>query len=124
MTNNANNDNNNFRHTTSNNSNGLVHSGYHILGKVGEGAHGVVLKAKLITSGKIVALKKVPLNLTSQRNLYSAAQDTRMFGGGGGFEAGCPTNVLREVKALQILDHPNVRSHFPFLGLKNFFSYL
>ena len=34
---------------------------YHILGRVGEGAYGIVYKAKRIQSGDIVALKKVPL---------------------------------------------------------------
>ena len=32
---------------------------YTILGRLGEGAHGVVFKAKHIESGEIVALKKV-----------------------------------------------------------------
>ena len=34
---------------------------YKILGRIGEGAHGIVTKAKHIESGEIVALKKVPL---------------------------------------------------------------
>jgi serine/threonine protein kinase len=34
---------------------------YHILGRIGEGAHGIVYKAKRIQSGDLVALKKVPL---------------------------------------------------------------
>jgi len=61
---------------------------YHILGRVGEGAHGIVYKAKQIQSGDLVALKKVPL-----RNL----------------EDGFPNEVLREIKALQqIEEHPNI----------------
>ena len=32
---------------------------YTILGRIGEGAHGIVFKAKHIESGEIVALKKV-----------------------------------------------------------------
>jgi len=34
---------------------------YTILGRIGEGAHGIVFKAKHIESGEIVALKKVCL---------------------------------------------------------------
>ena len=34
---------------------------YHILGRIGEGAHGIVYKAKRIQSGDLAALKKVPL---------------------------------------------------------------
>ncbi|KAJ3017310.1 Cyclin-dependent kinase 20 [Thoreauomyces humboldtii] len=60
---------------------------YKILGKIGEGAHGVVLKAKSVETGEIVALKKVPL-----RRL----------------EDGIPNTILREIKALQEIDHQNV----------------
>jgi cell cycle related kinase len=68
---------------------------YRILGKIGEGAHGVVLKAKYVERGEVVALKKVPL-----RKL----------------EDGIPNNILREIKALQEIDHQNVSyvsCHFP-----------
>ncbi|XP_005112397.1 cyclin-dependent kinase 20 [Aplysia californica] len=69
---------------------------YNILGRIGEGAHGIVLKAKHIESGEIVALKKVPL-----RNA----------------EEGIPNTALREIKALQeIEDNPYVvrlREVFP-----------
>jgi len=60
---------------------------YSFLGRVGEGAHGIVFKAKQIQSGEIVALKKVPL-----RRL----------------EDGIPNTALREIKALQQIEHPNV----------------
>ncbi|EDO49865.1 predicted protein [Nematostella vectensis] len=53
---------------------------YTILGRIGEGAHGIVFKAKHIESGEIVALKKVPL-----RRL----------------EDGIPNTALREIKSLQ-----------------------
>lgn len=56
--------------------------------QIGEGAHGVVLKAKSVETGEIVALKKVPL-----RRL----------------EDGIPNTILREIKALQEIDHQNVR---------------
>ncbi|XP_067880428.1 cyclin-dependent kinase 20 isoform X4 [Heterodontus francisci] len=59
---------------------------YSILGRVGEGAHGIVFKAKHIETGETVALKKVAL-----RKL----------------EDGIPNQALREIKALQeIEDNP------------------
>lgn len=60
---------------------------YSILGRIGEGAHGIVFKAKQIQSGEVVALKKVAL-----RKL----------------EDGMPNTALREIKALQQIEHPNV----------------
>ncbi|KAJ3117655.1 Cyclin-dependent kinase 20 [Phlyctochytrium bullatum] len=68
---------------------------YKTIAKIGEGAHGVVLKAKFVPSGEIVALKKVPL-----RKL----------------EDGIPNTIFREIKALQIIHHQNVvklRDVFP-----------
>ncbi|GAA6071278.1 cyclin-dependent kinase 20 isoform X1 [Tachysurus ichikawai] len=61
---------------------------YSILGRIGEGAHGIVFKAKHIETGETVALKKVAL-----RKL----------------EDGIPNQALREIKALQeIEDNPYV----------------
>ncbi|XP_073908638.1 cyclin-dependent kinase 20 isoform X6 [Castor canadensis] len=61
---------------------------YCILGRIGEGAHGIVFKAKHVETGEIVALKKVAL-----RRL----------------EEGVPNQALREIKALQeIEDNPYV----------------
>lgn len=61
---------------------------YEVLEKIGEGAHGVVMKAKHIQSGELVALKKIPL-----RKL----------------EDGIPKNIIREIKTLMALeDHSNV----------------
>ena len=69
---------------------------YEILGRIGEGAHGVVFKAKHIESGEDVALKKVSLKK---------------------LEDGIPHTALREIKALQeIEDHEHVvklREVFP-----------
>ncbi|CAH1785058.1 unnamed protein product [Owenia fusiformis] len=69
---------------------------YTILGRVGEGAHGIVFKAKHIESGALVALKKVPLKK---------------------LDDGIPSAALREIKALQeIEDNPFVvklREVFP-----------
>jgi cell cycle related kinase len=56
---------------------------YNIIGKVGEGAHGVVFKAKHIQSGEIVALKRVSLKR---------------------LEDEIPHTVLREIKALQAIE--------------------
>ncbi|CAH8470528.1 unnamed protein product [Schistosoma mattheei] len=56
---------------------------YTILGRIGEGAHGVVLKAKHIESGELVALKKVPLRKLAD---------------------GIPNTALREIKALQFIE--------------------
>ncbi|CAI8052514.1 Cyclin-dependent kinase 20 [Geodia barretti] len=53
---------------------------YHILERIGEGAHGVVLKAKHLQTGEVVALKKIPLKK---------------------LDDGIPNSVLREMKALQ-----------------------
>ncbi|XP_004209538.1 cyclin-dependent kinase 20 [Hydra vulgaris] len=58
-----------------------------ILGKIGEGAHGMVFKAKQLQSGEVVALKKVQI-----RRL----------------EDGVSNTALREIKALQQIDHENV----------------
>ena len=37
---------------------------YSVVGRIGEGAHGIVLKAKHKVTGCIVALKKIPLKNT------------------------------------------------------------
>nr|XP_021139101.1 cyclin-dependent kinase 20-like [Columba livia] len=63
---------------------------YIILGRIGEGAHGVVFKAKDRETGELVALKKVPLRRP---------------------EEGLPPQTLREIKALRhIQEHPHVVS--------------
>lgn len=56
---------------------------YTILGRIGEGAHGIVFKAKHTETGETVALKKVAL-----RRL----------------EDGIPNQALREIKALQEIE--------------------
>ncbi|XP_031800637.1 cyclin-dependent kinase 20 isoform X4 [Sarcophilus harrisii] len=55
----------------------------HPLGRIGEGAHGIVFKAKHVETGETVALKKVAL-----RRL----------------EDGIPNQALREIKALQEIE--------------------
>ncbi|VDD82103.1 unnamed protein product [Mesocestoides corti] len=62
--------------------------GYAILSRIGEGAHGVVLKGRHKETGKLVALKKVPLRKLDE---------------------GFPHVALREIKALQLTSqHPNI----------------
>ncbi|XP_076314187.1 cyclin-dependent kinase 20-like isoform X2 [Tachypleus tridentatus] len=60
---------------------------YTITGRIGEGAHGIVLKGRCLETGEIVAIKKVPLKK---------------------LDNGIPCSVLREIKALQQLNHENV----------------
>ncbi|CAI9721477.1 cyclin-dependent kinase 20-like [Octopus vulgaris] len=61
---------------------------YTILGNIGEGAHGIVFKAKYKQNGQTVALKKVRLKK---------------------LEDGIPSTAIREIKALQqIEDNPYV----------------
>lgn len=57
-------------------------SNYSVIGRIGEGAHGLVFKAKHLPTGREVALKKILI-----KNI----------------EDGIPVNVMREIKALQLL---------------------
>ncbi|XP_043275798.1 cyclin-dependent kinase 20-like [Venturia canescens] len=69
---------------------------YTVTGRIGEGAHGVVLKATNNDTGQEVALKKVLLKR---------------------IEDGIPTSIVREVKTLQELKHPYIielLDAFPF----------
>ena len=60
---------------------------YCVLGRVGEGAHGIVMKCRHKPSGRVVALKKVPLKR---------------------LEDGISEATIREIKALQQLDSVHV----------------
>ncbi|VDO13215.1 unnamed protein product [Rodentolepis nana] len=61
---------------------------YVILSRIGEGAHGVVLKGRHKDTGRLVALKKIQL-----RNV----------------DDGIPHTAIREIKALQLTSfHPNI----------------
>ncbi|CAL1296040.1 unnamed protein product [Larinioides sclopetarius] len=60
---------------------------YSVIGRIGEGAHGIVLKAKHKATDAIVALKKIPL-----KNL----------------DEGIPCVTLREIKALQQMNNENI----------------
>ncbi|XP_068619410.1 cyclin-dependent kinase 20-like [Battus philenor] len=55
---------------------------YSVEGRIGEGAHGLVFKARHLLTGREVALKKILI-----KNL----------------EDGIPINVMREIKALQLM---------------------
>jgi len=69
-----------------------------ILHRIGEGTFGEVFKAKSITTGKVVALKKIRIP---------------------NVEHGIPISLVREVKALQQIRNPHViplHEHFPHGG--------
>jgi cell cycle related kinase len=67
---------------------------YKVLDRLGEGAHGIVMKAQEISTGQIVALKKICIKPSQI----------------------LPVNVFREIKVLQHLDHPNVWISSYFIG--------
>ncbi|KAK8739930.1 hypothetical protein OTU49_003270 [Cherax quadricarinatus] len=60
---------------------------YTVVGRIGEGAHGVVVRARHNLTGQMVALKKIPLRRLDQ---------------------GMPTTALREIKALQEINSKHV----------------
>src|SRR5690349_18085375 len=65
--------------------------------KIGEGAFGYVVKAKDTFTGQLVAVKKVKLrHYGEDRGMSRSAKDV------------LPNHILREIKALMLLDHPNV----------------
>jgi serine/threonine protein kinase len=61
------------------------------LGRIGEGAFGEVARAKNIHTNQIVAIKKIFI-----RNSHD----------------GLPVTVWREIKAMQVADHPNILEHY------------
>ena len=65
--------------------------------KLGEGTYGVVFKARNLTTGKIVALKKIRMENEEQ---------------------GVPPTTLREIATLRELHHPNIVK-FAFFFLSN-----
>lgn len=64
---------------------------YQVVRKLGQGAFGEVLLARVVETGEPVALKRIFVR-----------------GGGGGGDQGVPDNVLREARAMQAVAHPNV----------------
>ncbi|KAG2195192.1 hypothetical protein INT47_006723 [Mucor saturninus] len=61
-------------------------AGYQKISKIGEGTYGVVFKARQKETNKLVALKKIRLNL----------------------QEGVPTTTIREVAILKEVDHDNI----------------
>lgn len=69
---------------------------YELLHKIGEGVHGVVVKAiDLESNNKVVAIKRVAL-----RNKYGSIA----------------TNTIREIKSLQQCENENVRHGLAVCG--------
>lgn len=64
-----------------------LHSSYEIVRKLGQGAFGEVLLARVVETGELVALKRIFVRAAEQ---------------------GLPDNVLREAKCMQAVQHPNV----------------
>lgn len=71
--------------------------------KLGEGTYGVVFKARNLTTGKIVALKKIRMENEEQ---------------------GVPPTTLREIATLRELHHPNIVKFVLFSLQHPFFSHL
>merc|ERR1719232_1174693 len=55
---------------------------------IGQGAYGIVYKATKVSTGEMVAIKRIPFAETS--------------------EGGVPTSVIREISLLREVNHPNV----------------
>ena len=84
--------------------------GYEILGRVGEGSFGEVLRAAHRETGAVVALKRVRLRMSDAgaRRAAAAACSAALLH--LGCTAALPNTALREIRALRELDHPNVRA--------------
>jgi cell cycle related kinase len=67
---------------------------YKVVGRIGEGAHGLVLRGQHLLTGREVALKKVLLKKQ---------------------EDGIPITMIREIKALQEVDCEYVRTETNFV---------
>lgn len=57
------------------------------IGKLGEGAYGIVYKAQHTITGEIVAMKKIRLTSANE---------------------GVPSTAIREISILKELQHPNI----------------
>ena len=72
---------------------------YVVLGRVGEGAHGIVMKGRHKESGQTVALKKIPLKR---------------------IEDGIGEATIREIKALQQLESVHVVRYLYYVHLQHY----
>jgi len=72
---------------------------YKVVGRIGEGAHGLVLRGQRLGTGQEVALKRVLLKK---------------------LEDGIPTTVIREIKALQEIDCEYVRTETSCVLMNSF----
>jgi cell cycle related kinase len=79
---------------------------YVMIGKIGEGTFGEVFKAKHVQTGKIVRCAEVVFELArSQSWLQVALKKIRIRH----LEEGIPKNLLREIQALEKIQHSHVR---------------
>lgn len=67
--------------------------GYTITGRIGEGAHGLVLRGIHCESGKEVALKRIMMKKIDDE---------------------IPVSIIREIKSLQELNHPYVINYYRY----------
>jgi serine/threonine protein kinase len=81
-------------------------SEYKILGPIGEGAYGIVWKAKQPGTGDLVALKMIKTSDTGggSSSATSATASSRVEVN----EMGFPLTSVREIRILKLLNHRNV----------------
>jgi cell division control protein CDC15 len=73
----------------------LVETYYKIQKIIGKGAFGVVYKAFELCSGRIVAIKQIPVNSENKKS------------------------VIKEIELLKNLEHPNIVKYYNFLKEDN-----
>jgi serine/threonine protein kinase len=83
---------------------------YEMIGKIGEGTFGEVFKAKHVQTGKIVRARLGRVRSSTNSLLLAcwpqvALKKIRIRH----LEEGLPKNLLREIQALEKLQHPHVR---------------
>ena len=73
-------------------------SHYKVIEYLGEGSFGKVFKAREISTGKIIAVKKMPINHSEKK--YS--------------------NIIKEINLLKNLDHPNIVKYYDYFEEEDF----
>ena len=73
-------------------------SHYKVIEYLGEGSFGKVFKAREISTGKIIAVKKMPINHSEKK--YS--------------------NIIKEISLLKNLDHPNIVKYYDYFEEEDF----